>query len=294
MGRLVVDDVHLRGIDACIIARTWSMMVCMASGEQTSEAIARATAAQRRFAQMIAAAPDGNAPVPGLSWTVSELGAHVLALTRHYTVAAEQRIRGWRDLRSGPAENARMMEELAPERDVKVLAAAIEDAASEIEIAWSTVGPDEVIPWHGDVELPVATVADIVFGDAIVHTYDLSRAMKTRYRISHDDAVHAFAAIVDVAPHFVDPKGAAGFRGVYDLSLRGGPSYAFAFDDGKLTITEGKPARADCRISADPPTLLLSSERRIGQVSAALSGRVFAYGRKPWLAFKFDSLLVNP
>jgi uncharacterized protein (TIGR03083 family) len=270
------------------------MIVGMADETETTEAIARATGAIRRFAKMLAAAPDGAAPVPGLTWSVAELGAHVLAGIRHFTLAAEERIRCWRDLRSGPAENARLMEELVPERDVKELAAELADAAAQIEIAWSKVDPAEAIPWHGDVELPVATIADLLFGDVLVHTYDLSRATKEHFKISHDDAVHAFAGLVEVVPHFVNEQGAAGFRGIYEFALRGGPRYSFAFDNGKLTVTEGKPKRADCRINADPPTLLLTSEGRIGQVAPALTGKIVAYGRKPWLAMKFDSLILAP
>jgi hypothetical protein len=284
---LVVGDVDGRRVDACMMARESTMMARMAAEADTASAM-------QRFASMLASAPDANAPVPGLTWTVADLGAHVLALTRQYRRGAEDRVPGWRDLREGPAENARLMSELVSERDVRALASGIEEGASELERAWGKLDPNEAIPWHGQLELPVHTVADLVFGDVLVHTFDLSRAIKAPYKIGHDDAVRSFAVLADVAPHFVNYDAAAGFRGVYDIALRGGPRYAFAFDDAQLTITEGKPARADCRINADPATLLLSSEGRVGQAGAAITGKVVAYGRKPWLAFKLNSLLVNP
>jgi hypothetical protein len=100
-------------------------------------------------------------------------------------------------------------------------------------------------------------------------------------------------AIGAIAPHFVAPE-AQGFSGAYEIRLRGDGRVVFAFDDGTLRIDPADDQRIDCRLSADPAVFLLASYGRIPVWRTALTGAVIASGRKPWLAFRFKSLLSSP
>jgi putative sterol carrier protein len=68
----------------------------------------------------------------------------------------------------------------------------------------------------------------------------------------------------------------------------------YVFDGGTLRIEEPTDAPVDTHISADPPTLLLMGYGRIGPVKPALTGKLFAWGRKPWLGMKMATLIRNP
>jgi uncharacterized protein (TIGR03083 family) len=263
-------------------------------GGDMESAIAPTFAALEAFAGELGTVCDGTTPIPGLEWTAEDLGRHVLAGERFYAQSAESAISGWRDLTQGPAENARLMEELVPERGLEEITAAMHEAASRLHDAWSEHPPGDLIPWHADLRLPVETIAELVLGDVLVHGFDLSRATKRDWTISRADALRVMAGIVVVAPHFVDVENARDFRGAFQIRLRGGPAYTFAFDHGTLTVAGDPTARADCRISADPRTFLLTTYGRLTPVRAAATGGVIAYGRRPWLAFRLTSLLRNP
>jgi hypothetical protein len=65
--------------------------------------------------------------------------------------------------------------------------------------------------------------------------------------------------------------------------------------DGRLTVesqVDGQPA--DCHISADPWAFIQVLYSRTGPIRPALTGRILAWGRRPWLAFALPSLFRNP
>jgi uncharacterized protein (TIGR03083 family) len=246
------------------------------------------------FTDELGVVHDPTTPIPGLQWTVEDLGRHILSAARFYARSAAHGTPGWRDLEQGPAENARLMEELAPEHGLDAITAAIRDATSDLHEIWAAHAPDDELAWHADLRLPVRTISELVLGDVLVHGWDLSRATKRDWTASRADAVRAIDGIGVVAPNFVDTENARDFRGAYRIRLRGGNAYTFEFDRGTLTVSNDEPERVDCRISADPRAFLLTTYGRVTPVRAAATGGVIAYGRRPWLAFRLVSLLRSP
>jgi hypothetical protein len=263
-------------------------------GGDIETAIAPTFTVLESLTRELAAAPDASAPIPHLDWTVEDLALHILSGVRHYGNSAETDTPGWSDLEQGPAENARLMKELAPERGLDEITAALSEATSALHDAWSRHAPDDVLAWHGDLRLPLRGIAELVLGDVLVHGWDLSRVTKHDWTISRADALRALEGVIEVAPYFVDTANASDFRGTYCIRLRGGATYAFAFDCGTLTVNGNAAERVDCRIFADPRTFLLTTFGRLTPVKAAATGGVIAYGRRPGLAFRLVSLLRNP
>jgi hypothetical protein len=56
-----------------------------------------------------------------------------------------------------------------------------------------------------------------------------------------------------------------------------------------MRMEPGGAGDVDCRISADPVSLLEVLYGRESQWPAVLRGRLVAFGRKPWLAFGLSS-----
>ena len=50
----------------------------------------------------------------------------------------------------------------------------------------------------------------------------------------------------------------------------------------------------DCHVSADPVALLLVSYGRRSQWVPVLTGKLLAWGRKPWLGLRLVRYLVTP
>jgi hypothetical protein len=255
---------------------------------------ADATRALHAFAAQARDVADPSATVPALEWTAEELTTHVLAGARSYEHMMQGDAIGWRDLEDGPAENRRIMHELVAEHGLPQLADAIDAVADELAAAWASASGDETIPWHGGLELRLRDGVALFLSDALVHSRDLARLTRAEWDMRRSEALAIIGAIAVVAPAFVDEQAAQGFRATYGIRLRGGPTYAFRFDDGVLAVDAAAPPKADCRMHADPTAFVLTSYGRVSPTRAALSGKIVAYGRKPWLAFKFGTLVRNP
>ena len=240
----------------------------------------------KRVADLIRSAPDPAARVAGLDWTVAELAAHLASLTERYDPFV--RNTGRPDFETMPALNA---QENAPfaGRSLEELARIIErGTASLLALCTSGDAPARFF----DIESDCASAIALWVEELVVHGLDFARTAGKPWSISRSEALISLAGTLHVLPKFVDPVTTRGKRTVFEFRLRGGPTVAVAFDDGTATITEGRAAQADCRVSADPVAFLLVGLGRRSQWRAAATGKMLAFGRKPWLALQFAKFIV--
>ena len=188
-----------------------------------------------------------------------------------------------------------------PERDPAVLADRIEARAAAYFDEAASHTADERRAWLVEgttVALPTLTCH--LLNEAIMHGSDIARAERKPWPI---DRAHAalvldgfvWATILAMGPsNMVDKAAAAGVHATYDLRIRGGLRYRFEFDDGELVIGPPTGERVDCHISADPAALLPVAWARKSQWGAIATGKLVAWGRKPWLGPRFRALLRNP
>lgn len=242
-----------------------------------------------RFADVLAESR-GDTPVPHLDWTVAELGAHVLSGARGYTRAVREGVPGWADARDGVSGN-RVLIEQTPEQEPAEIAAAIPEAVSELhEVIQRHRG--RIAAW-GQIQLDPVVLMAMHTGDVSVHGWDLARALRSRWRIDQAHAAMAVEAMFDVIPHFVDEVTAAGFSATYGITVRHAGTWTASFDNGTLRVDRGSPQKADCRLNNDPVAFLLIAFKRVPLWRPALTGRALAYGRRPWLRFKFPNLVAS-
>jgi hypothetical protein len=153
--------------------------------------------------------------------------------------------------------------------------------------------PTDPYQWFGN-EMEWSEGAGIYLGELCIHSLDLSRLLGERYRLDRQDAIFVINGLVPIIPLFADPKTASNFTGSFELRLRKGPSVLIAFDQGAVTAGPKDGRSADCVINADPAAFLLVGYGRTSQWGPIMRGKLLAGGRKPWLALRFASLLVDP
>jgi uncharacterized protein (TIGR03083 family) len=184
-----------------------------------------------------------------------------------------------------------------PERDLHVLAARIDEGHAEFQDAMRRLTPETELTWHAQIVLPATTMAAVVLGEILIHGHDVAGASGQAWRIDAESARMAMMGLVPLLPHYVDREATAAVRARVLLSLRGAQRernrFVFVVDRGALTVEE-QDGRVDCRISADPATFILVSYGRLSPLPPALTGRIVAYGRKPWLGLKLSGWLTNP
>lgn len=188
-----------------------------------------------------------------------------------------------------------------PERDLGVLADRIDAEAEKYFSECAGADPDEPRPWIVEgMTFPLSTFTFNLLNETLIHGYDIARAAGRKWPIKSSHAAMALERLVfrvfQAAPPrtFTNEAKAAGVRATYDIRLRGGDSFYFIFNEGGLTVEEPSSRPVDCHISADPVAMLLVAFARQSQWSAIATGKLMAWGRKPWLGPQLRGLLRNP
>jgi hypothetical protein len=270
-----------------------------------------------RVARLLRSGVDPDAPAVG-EWTVAGTAMHLsqvwmavpgLAkqdLSDVYDVIPEAEGRAGRSLirdiwELGDVTKLGVRSD--PERDLTVLADRIEARAAAYFAAIAGAAADARAWLVEGTSVPVATLTCHLLNETIVHGWDIAHAGGRPWPIERGHAAivlegFIFPVLLAIGPRdMVDQKRAAGLRARYELRVRGGGRYVFAFDDGALAVDgplTSRPKGIDCHISADPSALLLVAWGRRSQWPAIASGKLTAWGRKPWLGPRLRSLLRNP
>jgi len=231
------------------------------------------------FTGQLRTATDGTAPVPNLEWSVADLGQHVACLP-----ALWSRLHEGGDVFEPPARWADFSDQARShitEVDPAKLADLIDvEFGSYIDLLASGSEPR----WNYAVAMPRTESLALVINETVLHGHDLAAVTGAKKPEYTDREAHiGVAATMRLTPVFVDPdKVAQQPDGVYHVKFRGGKDYTWTKSGPELIITEGKPPKADAHLNTDASMFMLSSLGRVGQVRAALSGKMVSYGRKPW------------
>jgi hypothetical protein len=145
-----------------------------------------------------------------------------------------------------------------------------------------------------------STLTYHLLNETVMHGYDIALAAGRPWRIEPARAAMVLGRFIVPVLQALDSRAmvnaakATGFRATYDIRIRGGDSFHFLFDDGELNIVEPSSRRVDCHISADPVAFLMVVWNRQSQWTAIATGKLMAWGRKPWLGPQFRPLMRNP
>ncbi|HEX6330614.1 MAG TPA: maleylpyruvate isomerase N-terminal domain-containing protein [Actinomycetota bacterium] len=246
----------------------------------------------RDLVELLRAAPDPGVSVPGLEWTLGELAAHLSARTAAFvgyldgSLMPEGEIAEMAELNRREIDQSR---DVPFETHVELISASV---AAFVETTKGRLGTDPY-PWHSSLVLDVATGTGLALAELLVHGHDAARAIGRPWRIDAEDARTAIKVSLVLAPHYLDRQAARGKRVTFRLSVRGlAPVRLQIADETLEVLPPGRPA--DAVIAARPAPMLLVSFGRLSRWRAALTGGVFAWGRKPWRALMFDRYFRSP
>ena len=246
--------------------------------------------AVEEFVANLRRATDGSRAVPGLDWTVTDLGQHVACLPAYW------RARHAEGGHFSPPEDFAAFSNKARAHITETELGELADLV-EVEFAafMAELRNGPATRWLYGVEVTPAQLSGLGLSELVVHGRDLSgvthAAEPTLDRAEANLVVDAMMAI---SPVFVDPdKARAQPDGIYHLAFRGGDSFTWTKRGAELVIERGKPPRADAHLNCDPWIFLLSSLGRIGQVRAAIGGGTIAYGRRPWRFLGLGAIVAD-
>ena len=245
---------------------------------------------------LVASATNSDVAVPGSEWNVGEVAAHIAVGTEAYVGYLSGVTESFVDVTdiahgSLARSNAARLD-AEPERQMVGLAQRLRAASSALLEQTEGRDRDEVVAWHG---LPIALgdMLGIGLAEYLLHGRDIATALSRPWTIRPDDARLVLAAALPVLPLLVDPVTTASVSTRYDVRVRGGVRRAVLITDGELNVV-GDDVPVDCHVSADPVALLLIAYGRRSQWVPILTGKLVAWGRKPWLGPRLVRYLVTP
>ena len=260
-----------------------------------------------RVAALVAGIDNVDRPVPGLDWSVGDTATHLFIELRAYTEAVTGRVPGITafvpDVEGYSRRMAAMTDgtlKAEPRRTAAELGGLVREQLSALVDVLEEHEGDEVLqtPWYGAGEtVTVRTGISLQIGELLIHGLDIARGLGRPWPISSAEALQVLLpSTLEMMPLVADAKKVRNADGVYRVRLRGGPSIGVRFVDGTVDIAEWGVwnRRADVTLSADPVAFLLLGYGRKSQWPLIAQGRLFAYGRKPWLALQMRGLFVNP
>ncbi|MDT0466143.1 maleylpyruvate isomerase family mycothiol-dependent enzyme [Streptomyces gibsoniae] len=254
----------------------------------------RETAAD--IAGLLRTAADTTAPVPDSEWTVGEAAAHLAVANELMADLAAGRERPYGDgtPQSLAAANARSLAAFE-ERGAEPLAAMIEAQADGFLDAVARAAADSaadrtLVTPLGPMDRSV--LASYLLTHMLGHGYDLARALGRPHMIDRARVGLCLPFLLTAMPHVA--VAGAGVTARYRLRVWGGAEFGVTFTDGAVDVTSAAPDRPDCTILTEPVTFLLIALGRCNPWRAMASGRVLAWGRKPWLAARFPTLFMAP
>lgn len=188
-----------------------------------------------------------------------------------------------------------------PERDLGVIADRVDERAREFLAECAGRSPDERHPWIVEgIPMSLAGLAGHLLNETVMHGSDVARGDGRPWRIDRRSAaatVQGFVIpVIEALPPtaLVRPERAVGVRATYHVKLRGGGDFRLRFEDGGVHVVPPTGPGVDCHLLADPVALLEVIWGRRNQWRAIATGRLMAWGRRPWLGPQLRQMMRNP
>ena len=253
--------------------------------DQVSGALKEAAAG---FSVLLREVNDPSARAVG-HWTILQTAKHTSHIYELFPTLLEGGASPVQDHRRLAETWERLLAGDAQE-DLDRIATRIDDATAHFLELSSRAGWDETFNWHGDLKVPAYTLSCILVNEAIIHGRDIAGAEGRSWRIDPDHARYAIRGLLPVLPHFLREKTVTGMDALYELRVRGSAPVFITVRNGELSYARQEGRSIDCHISVDPVDYLLIGYGRKSQLGPILTGKVVAYGRKPWLGMRFGKL----
>jgi hypothetical protein len=251
-----------------------------------------------RVASEIDQMRDPSVLLRGWDWTRADVAAHVAGSSEVYAGYARGDTAPAVDVSdiAGGSLARTSAEYLAryPERDPKALAPRLLAGTTELLRLTEHRADHDPILWNGQ-RITVVSLYGVFLAELLLHGRDIAGSQSRPWPIARDDARIALAAALPIIPLLVNPATTARVDQSFEVRVRGGVSVVIRVDHGAMTVraSTGRDP-VDCRVSADPVALLLVAYGRISQWRPILTGRMLAWGRKPWLGVRLTTYLVAP
>ena len=188
----------------------------------------------------------------------------------------------------------------APERDLHILADAIQERVELMLSLTADADGSEQVNWLGGLKLPLNAVLGHTLSELLVHGGDIARAQGEVFPLTPAQATLIFEGFLFPLLTAADAAGFGGERSdsmrpvCCELRMRGCDRVLLVADEQRVAIEESGSRPADVHIAADPSVMWLLMFNRVRPLGPALRGQVKVWGRRPWRLRRLMRLLQTP
>lgn len=260
-----------------------------------------------RFARMVLACPTPDRRTIG-DWSAVDTAAHVAIVARlnaglidgnRSPLDEPELDRLWLESSFGAFARLNDMSlDHFPEREPEVVANRL---LEEVDLLLSRAGdidPHEIRPWLGGANFPAASHVAHQLNEILIHGLDIARAIDVPWHISTEEAAFTFDLFL---MHLLGGDsgkllGGGGMPGRVAIEFRSKHTtpVVLTSDNGRISVEPPNGGKVDARIRFDPATMMLTVFRRERLVRAVATGKVFAFGRRPWAAVTYLKGMRSP
>ncbi|MBA3742605.1 maleylpyruvate isomerase N-terminal domain-containing protein [Sporichthya sp.] len=265
-------------------------------------------AATAQFADLILTLDRTDIPVPGSTWTVRDVAAHLVTFCGVYTEMArgnpprlpepghwagrERCLHDGDWFRTALAAYSEGLLADVPETDPAQLAKLVVDASGRFVDDLSRRAADQRIAMYWGNEVTVADMAGILLGEPILHGFDVAGALGRPWPIDRNHVALNLAGMLPALRLAVRDEPSRGLNVACQINLTGLTSLVVRFVDGAAALDEpGAPV--DSVITADPVAWFLVRSGRMTTLQALTFGLISGAPDDTAL-LALDTLLVFP
>jgi uncharacterized damage-inducible protein DinB len=247
-----------------------------------------------RGADMVRSLRDTNIPIPNSKWTVGDAAAHIAATQALFKEGLEGAKSPYGDgkLERFAPVNVHQLEHF-PERRGTVLAELIEqrteqllDTAARRQESFVThyhFGPMDITEW-----------LSYCLSHLFMHSCPIAYALKQRPPIEPHHVELTLPFIKAVIPRVFDASKAGRMRATFEFRFSKDVRLWVTVDRGRVIVETKRPRRIACYIGGNPVGMFLVLLGIRSQWPMIAQGKLFAWGPRPWLAFRIKQLFPNP
>jgi uncharacterized protein (TIGR03083 family) len=249
-----------------------------------------------RLTTLLSDVVDPALPVPALpGWSVQDVAAHLVTVVVRYSDGPEGRgtwTPTWVEL---PALNDLQLEKVR-RTSLGELSTQLREELTLVAAQIRGYGsPPPSYRFHGQEPIRADIALGALLGELVVHGYDIAKALHRHWPIDPHHVALIIEGINPILPGLVRPERVHGLNATFEIRLRKQTTDRWVFRDGRLRINPSvEPKSVDVHISGDPAAVLLVYYRREPQWKQIATGRMLAWGRKPWLALTLTSRFHTP
>jgi hypothetical protein len=237
---------------------------------------------------------DTSIPLAHTKWTVGTAAAHLVISQRLSKRVLQGEKNPYKNANPETVAdtNAILLEEFVERKGDKLATMLVMDTEAFLKTLAQQNDSFKMRTHFGTMDLETTLAYNLCH--LLIHASQIARALNHRIPVTNKDVAMVLPFLKLATKVTYDKDTGKDFTCTYAIHLRNSVSYAIICEGQKVHVVDMIPEFVDCHISADPVAFFLVSTGVINQWQPLFTGKLLAWGKRPWLALHLTKLFKSP